>query len=300
MFNTSLGSIFKNMNGALEIDDDLYPAILKTIPDPPKILYWRGSLSKNIFDNCLSVVGSRKITAYGERVVEKIFFDLLPNTTVVSGFMYGVDSKAHVQALRRGLKTIAVLPFGLNYCFTPEQKTLHDEIIASGGLIISEYINSSGPKTWTFLKRNRIVAGLGRVLLVIEALERSGSMYTAEYAHKIEREVCAVPGNIFCDTSKGCTQLLKTYANIVSSGLDINNIMHKGKIQLPFEENIEKINLKEGNEKNILRALSISPKTIHEMSDTLSIPIKIIRNIVMLLSLEGYIYEKEGVYHIRT
>jgi DNA processing protein len=218
------------MYGMLSIEDYLYPTLLKSIPDPPKRLYWRGSLSEDIFKNCLSVVGSRKMSPYGERVIESFFLDISLEITVVSGFMYGVDTKVHKEALKRGLKTIAVLPCGLDYLYPKESTDLYKCIEGSEGLIISEYEGSTGPQTWTYLRRNRIVAGLSKALLVIEAAEKSGSLHTAELAGSYYREVLAVPGNIFSEVSKGCLQIIKKNARPVTSGYEINEIMGIGNL----------------------------------------------------------------------
>ena len=216
------------MYGTLKIEDCDYPLFLKSIPDPPKKLYWRGSFNQDIFINCLSVVGSRKMSPYGEKVIESFFLELSPRITIVSGFMYGVDTKVHKEALKRKLKTIAVLPCGLDYLYPKENSDLYNQIEDSEGLLLSEYEGSSGPQTWTFLRRNRIVAGLSKALLVIEASEKSGSLNTAELAGSYNREVLAVPGNIFSDVSKGCLQLLKKNAKPITSGCEINEIMGIG------------------------------------------------------------------------
>ena len=231
-------SYFVSMYGTLKIEDREYPLFLKSIPDPPKKLYWRGSLSQDIFMNCLSVVGSRKMSQYGERVIESFFSELSPSITIVSGFMYGVDTKVHKEALKRKLKTIAVLPCGLDYLYPKENSDLYTQIEDSEGLLLSEYEGSAGPQTWTYLRRNRIVAGLSKALLVIEASEKSGSLNTAELAGSYNREVLAVPGSIFSEVSKGCLQLLKKNAKPITSGCEINEIMGIGNLGFFNRDNL--------------------------------------------------------------
>lgn len=214
------------MFGELTLDGNKYPTLLRKIPDPPKTLYYKGDLDPGIFKYCLAVVGSRRATSYGMKVIKHIFSTLSKKITIVSGFMSGVDSEAHREALKLGLKTIAVMPCGINYVHPVNQKYLYKEILESEGLILSEYSGNFEPKSWTFIKRNRIVAGLSRATLVIESGQKSGSLITASLAHSYGRKVFVVPGSIFSEYSKGNIYLNNLFARGVDSGFQINKYLN--------------------------------------------------------------------------
>jgi DNA processing protein len=271
--------------------------LLKTIPDPPKKLYWRGTYVPELFENCLAVVGSRKMSPYGEKVVTTIFGKVSQRITVVSGFMYGVDAQAHQEAIKNGLKTIAVMPCGLDYVYPRAHTQLYRNIVASGGLLISEYEGSMGPRTWTYLRRNRIVAGLCRALLVVEASEKSGSLNTAELAHNYSRKVLAVPGNIFSELSKGCLQLIKTYADPVISGYEINEIMNIQNPGLFSDDEVAKNS--DTQISGILGALRAYPMTLDDLAILLSVPITILSSKVTQLCIEGTVVENQGRFYAR-
>ncbi len=160
-----------DLNQTIKIDDEKYPRLLKEIGSPaPKKLYYKGDLNNDIFKNCLAVVGSRHLTSYGRRVTERFVAEIASaGITIVSGFMYGGDEAAHSAAVKAGGKTIAVMPCGIDIIHPEYQKGLYEEILKNNGLIISEYEGKFLPVTWTYVKRNRIVAGLSRAVLVVEA-----------------------------------------------------------------------------------------------------------------------------------
>lgn len=184
---------------------------LKSLLDlstPPKELFYIGNLDPVIFKNCVTVVGSRKMTDYGSRVVEKIIPSLvMQGKTIVSGFMYGVDQYAHKVTIENGGKTVAVLGWGIDTPLTGNDLRLTKEIIASGGLLLSEW-QTQKPAHWTFPSRNRIVAALSAEVFVVEAAEKSGSLITAALALKLQRKLWAVPGPITSRASRGTNQLI--------------------------------------------------------------------------------------------
>src|SRR3989344_5079370 len=179
-------------------EDSKFPELLKQIPDAPKQLYYKGEWNEDLFDNCLAVVGSRRMTQYGKRVTEQIVGEVAgAGVTIVSGFMYGVDATAHKAALAFGGKTIAVMPCGIERIHPEHQKDLYEKILGTGpakspdgdrgasGLVVSEWNGDSMPQLWTYPRRNRIVAGLSKATLVVEAGLDSGSLNTAELPRKI-------------------------------------------------------------------------------------------------------------------
>lgn len=285
------------INGIINSADADYPEPLRSISDSPKKLFWRGTYNPSLFTNCLAVVGSRKMSPYGEKVVESLFSNLSPKITVVSGFMYGVDAKAHSEAIKNGLKTVAVLPCGLDYVYPRSHTGLYADIINSGGLLMSEYEGSMGPRTWTYLRRNRIVAGLCKALLVVEASEKSGSLNTAEMAHSYKREVLAVPGNIFSDLSKGCLQLISRFARPIVSGCEINEIMGIDAKSL-FPKETGEQNRASHNDM-IVRALRSYPLSLDDLSVFLSMPITILSSKITQLCIEGVVTENQGRFYAR-
>ena len=205
---------------AVFVHEDRYPKILKEIFDPPAVLYYGGDYAA-LGQPCISLVGSRKATAYGKAVADKLSGDLASQgVTVVSGMARGIDTAAHLGALRAGGRTAAVLGCGLDICYPPENKKLRDDIERQG-LILSEFPLGTLPKPPHFPMRNRIISGLSLAVIVVEAAERSGALITADSALEQGREVLAVPGSINSPASRGCHRLIKEGAVLVESAADI-------------------------------------------------------------------------------
>ncbi len=278
------------MAGAVNYTDTAYPKMLLQIPSPPKKLYFKGNYSEKIFENSLAVVGSRKMSPYGERALEKIFSTLSSEITIVSGFMHGVDAEAHRKALKFGLNTIAVMPCGVDLVHPGDQKNLYEEIV-SKGLVISEYDGYFEPKVWTYPRRNRVVAGLSRAVLVIEAALNSGSLITARMAHSFGREVFVVPGSIFSDLNSGKVQISNEFAKTIDSGSYINKYFN-----LNCTGNMLKENKMDGNE--ILNYLKSTPMTIDDLKK--QFPEKDISQIsaeITLLTMNNLVVEREGIFY---
>ena len=183
------------MENVVTINDPRYPSLLKQISDPPKQLYYKGEWQDDIFENCLAVVGSRRMTTYGKQIAERLVSEIASREiTIVSGFMYGIDATSHKAAVDIGGKTIAVMPCGIELVHPEYQVKLYDEILENKGLIISEYNGNLLPTNWTYPRRNRLVAGLSKAVMVVEAGEKSGSLITANFARKFKRKIFAVPG----------------------------------------------------------------------------------------------------------
>lgn len=201
-------------------EDDLYPPLLKQIHDPPIILYVWGELTKRDH-NAIGVVGSRGATAYGLAMTKKLSFQIsYAGFTVISGLARGIDTAAHEAALAAKGRTVAVIGSGIGQLYPPENQALAEKI-ASQGAIVSEYPVDRIADKQTFPYRNRIVAGWGCGLLVVEAPARSGSLITAQQAAEQGRTVYAVPGNIDRPTSVGCNKLIQQGARLVTDGADI-------------------------------------------------------------------------------
>lgn len=202
---------------------DQFPKPLLEIPQPPKTLYIRGKLPdhKMIY---LAVVGSRKYTSYGKDVCEKLISGLKGYPIViVSGLAMGIDSIAHKSALDAGLITIAFPGSGLdNNALHPRSNVrLAEEIVKKGGCLISEQIPSFIATLYSFPQRNRLMAGISKAVLIIEAEEKSGTLITARMALDYNRDILAVPGSIFSNNSNGTNWLIKQGAIPVVSSNDI-------------------------------------------------------------------------------
>ena len=205
-------------------DDEHYPPSLREIPDPPIIIYTRGTLPEWPAQPIITIVGTRKPSSYGAQVVERLVAELVSaGIIIVSGLAYGIDALAHRATLAAGGITIAVLGNGLdgNSIAPHTHLPLAQSIVAAGGLLLSEYSPYVEASKGTFPARNRIMAGLSIGTLVIEAAEKSGSLITARHALEFNREVFAVPGPIFAPLSAGPNNLLRRGAKVVTGIQDI-------------------------------------------------------------------------------
>lgn len=199
-------------------DDEAYPSILREIARPPLVLFARGNPIPET--ERIAIVGSRAATQYGKRVAEEIAVGIAAHgVTVVSGAAQGIDSAAHKGALRAG-RTVAVLGCGVDVAYPRFNAKLLAEI-AETGVVLSEYPPGTQPFSAFFPQRNRIISGLSRGTLVVEAAERSGSLITAELALSEGRDVFAVPGGIYSDLSRGCHRLIQQGAKLTASAEDI-------------------------------------------------------------------------------
>lgn len=298
------------MKKTIELLDKEYPRLLKKIENPPQRLYYKGDWNLEIFENCLAVVGSRKMTSYGKRVTEKIVGELaMAGITIVSGFMYGIDATSHRACLSVGGRTIAVMPCGIDLIHPGDQKFLYYEILKNKGLIISEYKESFPPAKWTYPKRNRIVAGLSQATLVIEANSRSGSLITANFAKQYKRKLFAVPGPITSENSKGTLSLIRQGAEMVVSAKEILEFYKiKNKKTLSFQDfnystfPKEKLKTKsfsaDNLEQKILEQLQKEPLEIDALARILDISISELGAKLSLMQLKGLLFQEENKYYV--
>lgn len=200
-----------------------YPEILKEIPDAPKQLYVRGSLPKDHSLN-FAIVGTRAASDYGRTLAFKIAKELAElGFNIISGLALGIDTEAHLGALEGKGKTTAVMGSAIddNSIYPSENLNIVKKIISSGGAVISEYEPGTKSEIWFFPERNRIISGLSRGVLVVEAPEKSGALITARLALEQNREVFAIPGSIFSKNSFGANNLIKSGAKMVTAVDDI-------------------------------------------------------------------------------
>jgi len=202
------------------LDDAEYPAALRTISDPPLVLYVRGTLTP-ADEVAVGIVGARRASLYGLQTAERLGYELaLRGVTVVSGLARGIDGASHRGALKAPGRTIAVLGSGLSCLYPSEHEALAEQVAGQGALV-SEYPMEMQPLPHNFPRRNRLISGLSLGVVIVEAGPRSGALITADCALEQGREVFAVPGPITTVTSQGTHQLLKQGARLVTSVEDI-------------------------------------------------------------------------------
>ncbi len=220
-----LARLEKERVSVLTLNDSKYPKLLKQIPDAPFLLYVKGRNNKTAInlERTIAVVGTRKMTLYGERVTHRLVSGLVSyGFTIVSGLAYGVDAAAHTAAIESGGKTIAVLGCGIDIIAPPSNTALYHQIAEGGhGAIVSEMPLGLRPNKGLFPARNRIISGLSLGVVVTEGADDSGALITARNAAEQGREVFAVPGPITSPLSGGPAKLLKNGAKLVESVDDI-------------------------------------------------------------------------------
>jgi DNA processing protein len=284
----------ENINVCLWGDVD-YPELLANIYSPPPIFYYRGSLDVN-WNKALSVVGSRKFTPYGEKIAKDFVSSLSQvGIGIISGLAIGIDSLAHRESLEKNNKTIAVLGSGLDYSsiYPRSNRALAQEIVEKGGLVLSEFPLGTEPASFNFPKRNRIIAGLSRATLVVEASKKSGSLITAKYALDEGREVFTFPGNIYDDNFSGNNNLIKSGAGVVlfpEEILDFFNI-------LPLPGNRPNKSAYKGEnelEERVLDILRENTSHIDELLEILPFNIKEISSVLAVLEIKGVIVDVGG------
>jgi DNA processing protein len=218
-----------------------YLQILSSIDNVPKKLYYIGTPPEERRPT-VAIVGTRKPTAYGKEVTEKIAYDLASKgVVIVSGLALGVDGIAHTAALKAKGTTLAVLGNGLDHIYPAAHQNLAEQIVANGGALLSEYSPDTPARSYQFLERNRIVSGIADAIIITEAAARSGTLNTAMHALSQGKEVFVVPGNITSPMSLGCNTLLKQGATPILSADDVLEVIApellKPNAQLPLGDN---------------------------------------------------------------
>lgn len=273
------------------IDDEIYPESLKNICDPPEKIYYRGNLDLLKSERLVSIVGTRTNSSYGKLCCEKIVKKLIDaDVVIVSGFAMGIDTISHKSCIENNGKTIAVIASGLDIIYPASNLNLWKEI-EKKGLILSEYDYGTKPFRGNFPKRNRIIAGLSRAVVVVESKEKGGSLITANMALEEGRDVFAVPANIFSDVSKGCNSLIRdSRAKLLLSAEEI--LDEYGWSAIKSVDN--KINSKLSKvQKEILDLLS-SEKTLDNLIQESNLDLSVVLSEIMELELAGLIKSMAG------
>lgn len=278
----------------IEYENNLYPKALREIKKPPKKLYVLGD--EAILNNeSVAIIGSRNCTEYGVRMAKEFARDLAQNgVTIVSGMAKGIDSAAHIGAIEVQGKTIAVLGSGFNHIFP--DKEVFEKILKYGGAVITEYEPDVEVFPQGFRDRNRIVAGLGIGVLVVEAKEKSGTGITAEYAKQFNRKIFCVPHRIGDEAGIGTNRLIKRGAMLVTEVQDL----------LPFFENIKsikkddtKLQIEIPEEYKMVYDALQEPLNADEISKKAKMSIIEINTILTMLELEEYVESMPGNFFRR-
>ncbi|GGC10439.1 DNA protecting protein DprA [Marinobacterium zhoushanense] len=282
----------------LAIDSPTFPDLLKQIPDPPILLWLHGDAGLLSLPQ-LAIVGSRHASRGGVDHAYSFSAELTAGGFVVtSGLARGIDAAAHQAAVDLQRPTIAVLGTGLDRCYPAANRRLAESIIASGGLLVSEYPPGTAPLPQNFPRRNRIISGMSVGTLVVEAAPRSGSLITARQALEQGREVFALPGSIHNPLSKGCHSLIREGAKLVETSQDILAELAPllGTFIAPA---VAEADAEEGqHEEPLLTQIPFDPIGFDQLVDRLALPPAALQQELMRLELEGRI-ELRGAYILR-
>jgi len=281
----------------LTYDDENFPVALQHISNPPVILLVRGQLKPQDWPS-VSVVGSRRVSPYGKRALEKLLAPIAQaGITIVSGLAYGTDTLAHKTALDHDCRTIAVLGNGIDNIYPTQNTQLAEKIIANGA-IISEFLPGTKARPEYFPVRNRIVAGLSQGTIIIEAAIKSGSLITAQYATDFGREVFAVPGEIFSANAAGTNQLLHDGAHIALNGAQILETL--GIHHQPANRSAPNLP-STGIEHDILKCLATNQAYhIDEIVRLSRFPSTTISSHLMLMEIKGWIKNLGSQRYVRN
>ena len=282
----------------ITIRDSSYPKLLKEIYDAPAVILCKGSFEKSD-DFALGIVGTRRPSAYGKRVARDMSYDLAKaGLVIVSGLAFGIDTIAHKAALEAGGRTIAVLGSGLSEqsIYPQDNKELAKEI-AKAGAVISDFPLNMPSLPQHFPYRNRIISGLCRGVLIIEAAEKSGALITANSALDQNREVFAVPGSIFSETSKGTNYLIKSGAKLVDCAQDILEELNLESVKSYVETREILPDSKE--EARILENLSQEPLHVNALIKKTGFPVSQVNALLSVMEIKGMVRNLGSGMYVR-
>ena len=271
---------------AIAWDDPAYPRQLREIPDPPPLLYVRGDLGVASFERSVAIVGTRRISAYGRQATEQLAQELArAGVCVVSGMAAGVDTAAHRAALEAGGCTVAVWGTGLDSVYPASNRGLARRIVESGA-VVTEYPLGMVGMPENFPQRNRIISGLARGTVVVEAPRDSGALITARFALEQNREIMAVPGDVFQAGSQGTNRLVfRGEARAVCSARDVLETLQIDvpPVQLALEPAVEPTD----EERTLLAHLSATPVHIDLLARAAAMPAHRVSSVLSIMEIRG-------------
>lgn len=272
-----------------------YPRLLREIEDPPPVLYAKGTLVEED-EFAVAVVGTRRATAYGRQVTQRLVSTLASSgLTVVSGLARGIDTQAHRAALNAGGRTIAVLGCGIDRVYPPENRKLA-EMIAASGAILTDYPLGTKPEGGNFPPRNRIISGLSLGVVITEAGRRSGARITADYAAEQGRDVFAVPGSILAYSSAGTNDLIQDGAKLVARAEDILEELNLMMVAEQVEA--RQVLPADDTEAAVLASLSAEPTHVDDIQQRLQMPVSDVTSALALMELKGLVTQVGGMRYV--
>ncbi len=299
-FEKLLKTLDKEEVTALPFYHPLYPSRLREIADPPLVLYMKGHLTAEELDHSIAIVGTRRPSAYGQRLAKEFARGLAEaGATIVSGMAIGIDSLCHWGAIEGGGRTVAVLANGPDLCYPTSNKPLYNGLVdGTHGAVMSEFFPGTKPEPWRFPARNRIISGLSKGVVVIEAGATSGSLITAEIGFEQSREIFAVPGRIDAPMSMGCNKLIAaTKAQLVMNYIDVLN--HLSWVSVPTMRDVPSMVELFGREKEIFELVTSEPIHFDVLSQRLEMSAGELSATLTMLELAGIVERLPGDWYSR-
>ncbi len=279
----------------LSLEDDGYPESLRAIDKPPPLLYCKGEY-ENLDQLSIAMVGTRKYSNYGKRVAEKLSSELVKaGFTVVSGMALGIDTFSHQAAINAGGRTVAVMGTGFGNPYPQSNANLMRRI-AEQGAVFTEFPLDQGPTRWSFPQRNRIISGLSRGVIVVEAPEKSGALITARNGLEQGREVFAVPGDVRRPSMKGTHQLIKDGAKLVEDSSDVIEEFRDLQLALPLEEedHQERVGDLGEEQSKVYSLLDYDPIHFNDIVEQADFPPARLSHIIFQLEMNDLVERLEG------
>ena len=282
---------------AFTIRDPGYPRLLSEVYEYPPVLYVKGCLEPDD-ERAVTIVGTRKTTAYGREVAHRIAWDLAKNgVTIVSGLARGIDGTAHRAALDAGGRTVAVLANGLDTIYPPEHANMAREITRNGALV-SEHPPGVRPEAKNFPRRNRLLSGLTPGTLVVEAGEGSGALWTVRHATDQNREVMAVPGSILSPASRESNKLIRDGARMVLGYADVLEELNFSALGQQME--LRAVMPQDSQETQLLTWITYEPVHIDDIRRASGLPVAAVSSSLAMMEIRGLVKQVGAMNYIRT
>lgn len=278
-------------------DSPDYPVNLRNIDQPPPVLFARGRFTSQD-EWAVALVGTRRASAYGREVSLVLATELARNgITVVSGLALGIDTVAHRAAVEAGGRTLAVMGSGVDQIYPPQNRGLA-EVIAGQGALLSDYPLGTRPDAGNFPPRNRIISGLSRGIVIVEAGERSGALITARFAAEQGREVFAVPGSILHPGSVGCNALIRDGATPLLSVDDLLETLNLTRLseQIDVRQSVPA----DPQEEQMLNCLSAQPSHVDEIVRASALTPAQVSSMLAVMELKGLVRQVGALQYVRA
>jgi DNA processing protein len=289
------------------LNDGDYPTRLKECPDAPLILYYKGTADLNQA-KVINIVGTRRSTQYAEDIIRHFIVDLrqsFPRMLIVSGLAYGVDIRAHREALDNGYETVGVLAHGLDDLYPARHRETADEMVKNGGLL-TEFMTNTNADKGNFVRRNRIVAGMSDACILVESAAKGGGLITAGIAQSYDRDVFAFPGRVGDFFSEGCNNLIRdNRAALITSAADFIKAMcweEEEQLNKKQTAGIERElfpDLTEEEQRIVNSLQNINDKQINQLVVETNMPINQVTALMFQLEMKGVVkLLSGGMYHL--